>query len=90
MFARRFLKKQEPGSFNGRRTTSDRYVAVFFSTFTPNAKHMDFLLEKGRMYLVTNQSILFHGCMPVDEHGEFLSFKLGSETYQGKQLMAFF
>lgn len=51
---------------------------------------MAFLLEKGRMYLVTNQSVLFHGCMPVDENGEFLTFKLGNETYQGKRLMAFF
>lgn len=53
-------------------------------------KHMDFLLEKGRMYLTTNQSVLFHGCIPVDEKGEFLAFHLGEQTYAGKELLEFF
>ncbi|MGG5322817.1 fructose-1,6-bisphosphatase [Enterococcus pernyi] len=84
------ISAQEPD-----RLTADerRVIDMLLYSFQHSLrmqKHMDFLLEKGRMYLVTNQSILFHGCMPVDEHGEFLSFKLGSETYQGKQLMAFF
>lgn len=53
-------------------------------------RHMKFLLRKGSMYLVYNKHLLFHGCIPVDENGDFLDFHLYGESYKGKALLDLF
>lgn len=53
-------------------------------------KHMEFLLTKGAMYLTYNQHLLFHGCIPIDPEGGFLSFSLENKSYSGKGLLDFF
>lgn len=40
------------------------------------AKHVDFLYKKGDMYKNYNQNLMFHGCIPMDENGEFTSVEL--------------
>ena len=37
-------------------------------------KHVAFLFEKGEMYTIFNKNLLFHGCIPLDENGEFIKF----------------
>lgn len=37
-------------------------------------RHIAFLFEKGEMYTIINNNLLFHGCIPLDANGEFLSF----------------
>ena len=53
-------------------------------------KHANFLMEKGRMYLIYNGNLLFHGCIPLDENGEFSEFNFGNEKYSGKALLDYF
>ena len=38
-------------------------------------RHVAFLFEKGEMYTIINKNLLFHGCIPIDENGEFIHFK---------------
>lgn len=49
-------------------------------------RHMDFLVAKGGMYLRYNHNLLLHGCVPVDENGEFVGLTLDGTTYAGRQL----
>ena len=35
-------------------------------------EHMQFLVERGSMWLRRDDHLIFHGCVPVDEEGEFL------------------
>ncbi|MFS0952292.1 fructose-1,6-bisphosphatase [Enterococcus thailandicus] len=51
--------------------------------------HMEFLLEKGAMYLVYNDHLLFHGCIPVDEKGNFLALEQ-EQVVGGVELLTFF
>ncbi|MFV0561045.1 MAG: fructose-bisphosphatase class III [Enterococcus sp.] len=53
-------------------------------------QHIQFLLEKGSMYLIYNQQLLFHGCMPLNKTGEFLPLELANQSYSGKALLDFF
>jgi len=53
-------------------------------------RHLDFLVNKGSMYLRYNNNLLLHGCMPVNEKGEMLPFKYHGREYCGKQLVDFF
>ncbi|MBQ7917414.1 MAG: fructose-1,6-bisphosphatase [Clostridia bacterium] len=47
-------------------------------------EHIKFLMRKGRMYLVYNNNLLMHGCVPTDKKGNFTEIKIGDETYSGK------
>jgi len=35
-------------------------------------RHVEFLMRKGSVYSVHNGNLIFHGCIPLDENGEFL------------------
>ena len=49
-------------------------------------KHVRFLFSKGGMYKVYNSNLLYHGCVPVDENGDFLKVNLFGTDYSGKAL----
>jgi len=55
-----------------------------FTSSTQLKKHMDFLFEKGSLYLRTNHNLLLHGCVPLDENGEFYQYHHFSKTMSGK------
>jgi fructose-1,6-bisphosphatase-3 len=40
----------------------------------------------GRMHLVREDHLIFHGCVPVDEQGEFLPMAVAGRHYRGKAL----
>ncbi|WPP50477.1 fructose-1,6-bisphosphatase [Catalinimonas niigatensis] len=53
-------------------------------------QHAQLLFEKGSMYKVTNQNLLYHGCIPLTEEGNFKEVDLGKGKKSGKPLMDFF
>lgn len=46
-----------------------------------------FLINNGGMYLVYNDNLLYHGCIPMDEEGEFLTLEIDGSQYRGKSLL---
>ncbi|WP_307905453.1 fructose-1,6-bisphosphatase [Haliovirga abyssi] len=50
-------------------------------------KHVRFLFSNGSMYLKYNSNLLYHGCIPMDENGNFKEMRLKGEKYKGKALM---
>lgn len=53
-------------------------------------KHMFFLMKHGSMYLIYNQHLLYHGCIPLAQSGELINFNVGNDSYQGAALLDFF
>ncbi|MBR3769840.1 MAG: fructose-1,6-bisphosphatase [Lachnospiraceae bacterium] len=49
-------------------------------------KHVRFLFSKGGLYKAYNSNLLYHGCVPMDENGEFMKVSLFGEEYSGKAL----
>lgn len=49
-------------------------------------RHMQLLLNKGNIYKVFNNNLLYHGCMPLDKHGNFRKVNIYGKTYCGKNL----
>lgn len=47
-------------------------------------RHIRFLYEKGSMYRIYNENLLYHGCVPMDEEGNFQGVTMDGVTYQGK------
>ena len=50
-------------------------------------KHVSFLFSKGSIYLKANSNLLFHGCIPLNPDGSFMSMTLQNKKYKGKALM---
>ncbi len=50
-------------------------------------RHTRFLYSKGSLYKIYNGNLLFHGCIPMDEGGDFLSFRLDGTERRGKDLL---
>lgn len=55
-----------------------------FQTSERLRRHVEFLYAKGGMYCCCNQNLLFHGCVPLDEDGNFEGVCIQGKTYQGK------
>ena len=49
-------------------------------------EHMRFLLNKGGLYKVYNNNLLYHGCIPLNEDGSMKQVKIYGKTYKGKEL----
>lgn len=50
-------------------------------------RHITFLYTRGGMYRKFNGNLMFHGCIPMDEDGEFSAFEIDGLPYRGKALM---
>ncbi|MBO5208925.1 MAG: fructose-1,6-bisphosphatase [Lachnospiraceae bacterium] len=49
-------------------------------------KHVRFLFSKGSLYKVYNSNLLYHGCVPMDDEGNFNKVNVYGEEYSGKEL----
>lgn len=63
-----------------------RQLAVSFKQSERLQRHIEFLYNRGSMYRIYNGNLLFHGCVPFTEDGEFLTVTIGGEQVKGKAL----
>ncbi|MBO4562469.1 MAG: fructose-1,6-bisphosphatase [Clostridia bacterium] len=49
-------------------------------------KHMRFFIERGSMYLIVNNNLLYHALVPMNEDGTFKDVELGGVARHGKEL----
>lgn len=50
-------------------------------------KHVNFLYAKGHMYENFNSNILFHGCIPMKENGDFDKVEIMGKSLKGRELL---
>ena len=50
-------------------------------------QHIDFLYKKGSMYRIFNNNLLYHGCVPLDESGNFEGVVFGKKRYRGRDYL---
>lgn len=74
-------------------TEEKQVIEELMSSFQNSVKmktHMEYMIEKGSNYLIYNQHLLFHACIPLEESGQFMPFEINGESYKGKALLDFF
>lgn len=49
-------------------------------------KHVRFLYSNGGLYKIHNSNLLYHGCVPLDEEGNFKSVNIDGKPYKGRAL----
>lgn len=57
-----------------------------FTRCDKQQKDVRFLFSKGGLYKVYNSNLLYHGCVPLDEEGNFLKVNVFGKEYSGKAL----
>ncbi len=50
-------------------------------------KHVQYLFDKGSMYLAFNSNLLLHGCVPLNDDGSFREVQILDKKYKGKALV---
>ena len=48
--------------------------------------HLKYIVENGSMYLRRDAHLIFHGCVPCDEQGEFLPMPIEGEQLSGLEM----
>ena len=64
----------------------DRLRESFMNSETLN-RHIAFLYSKSSIYKCFNSNLLFHGCIPMDENGEFAKVDILGKTLSGKEYL---
>lgn len=63
-----------------------KYLKLAFMRSEKLQRHAAFLYEKGEMYTVFNKNLLFHGAIPLNDDGSFMSFD-AADGRSGRELM---
>ena len=63
-----------------------RLAESFKNSETLN-KHIEFLYSKSSIYKCYNSNLLFHGCIPMEENGEFAKVDILGRTLSGKEYL---
>jgi len=50
-------------------------------------RHIELLYENGSIYKIENGSLLFHGCIPLNDDGSLMEVEIWGDYYSGKALM---
>lgn len=76
-----------PYSYTDEETEIISSLKTAFINSSRLQKHIRFIIDKGSMYLRYNDNLLYHGCIPLDESGNFYGVKLFNGIYKGKALL---
>ncbi len=80
------VNENEPYRLTSEEAGIMNYLKNAFMRSEKLQKHISFFFEKGEMYTVFNKNLLFHGCIPLDENGEFIKFDI-ADGLSGKAFM---
>lgn len=50
-------------------------------------EHIEFIYQKGKVYTIFNSNLLFHGCIPMNQNGEFAKVNFLGEIVSGKEYL---
>lgn len=68
----------------------EKIINLLKKNFTTSEKlefHVNTLLTKGNMYIIYNDNLLFHGCIPMEEDGSFKDVMVNGKISCGKNLL---
>ncbi|MBP1041497.1 fructose-1,6-bisphosphatase [Vagococcus sp. BWB3-3] len=81
------IDPQQPEALNSEEQKIISQLIHAFQASEKLKRHIDFLMEKGSMYLCYNNNLLIHGCIPLNSDGSFKSFTINQQVLKGKALL---
>jgi len=81
------LDMDNPYELTDEETEVMRALSASFVNSEKLQNHIKFLYSHGALYTRINGNLLYHGCIPMNEEGEFQEVELNGVRLKGKQLM---
>jgi len=81
------IRKEAPYELSEEEGAVMEELRAAFLNSVRLQRHIRFLYEKGSMYRIYNENLLYHGCIPMDESGNFEGVNMEGQTYQGKSYL---
>jgi fructose-1,6-bisphosphatase-3 len=79
--------KDDPLALSEKEQDIVEKLTNSFRSSTNLRKHVRFLYEKGSMYLIHNNNLLYHGCISMNDDGSFDGFVVDDKSYSGRAFM---
>ncbi|MBQ0028489.1 MAG: fructose-1,6-bisphosphatase [Lachnospiraceae bacterium] len=80
------LNPDDPYNMTEEEALVMKRLAESFRHSEKLQKHVKFLFAKGGLYKAYNSNLLYHGCVPMDENGNFKEVEIYGKKYSGKAL----
>lgn len=81
------LDPRDPARLSDEEQRVLEGLASAFADSDRLRKHVKFLFEHGSVYLIRNGRLMFHGCVPLDEKGEFAQVVSDGQRLSGRAYM---
>lgn len=78
------LDKTDPYKLTNEEQRITAELKAAFTNSSRLKRHITFLFDKGSMYKCFNGNLLYHGCVPLDNSGNFYGIRLFESIYKGK------
>ncbi len=80
------VNREDPYALSREEMEVMKRLVKAFMNCEKLQKHVRFLFAKGGLYKAYNSNLLYHGCVPMDEEGNFLKVNIFGKTYSGREL----
>ncbi|MCQ2554156.1 MAG: fructose-1,6-bisphosphatase [Clostridia bacterium] len=84
------LDPENPYRFTDDEKQLMMSLAASFEQSEKLQKHIRFLFSHGSLYKRINGNLLYHGCIPVDENGNFKNVEINDVSLNGMELLDYF
>lgn len=81
------INKNDPYALSEGEISVMHALAASIMNSEKLQKHIHFLFSHGALYKKINGNLLYHGCIPMDEDGEFIKVPIYGKTVGGRALM---
>lgn len=62
-------------------------LVLSFANSKKLQQHVRFLFSKGSLYLTHDGNLLYHGCIAMNDDGEFRAFNVDGKSFSGKEFL---
>ena len=62
-------------------------IRLSFTNSKKLQQHVRFLFSTGSLYLAHDGNLLYHGCIAMNDDGEFMSFNVDGKSFAGKEFL---
>jgi fructose-1,6-bisphosphatase-3 len=80
------INPADPYTLSAEEFTCMARLRQSFTTSRTLWEHMRYLVSRGSMWLIRDDHLIFHGCVAVDERGEFLPLLVDGRERRGRDL----
>ena len=81
------IDPQNPDVLTAEEQAVMEKLLLSFANSKKLQQHTRFLFSTGSIYLIHDDSLLYHGCIAMNDDGEFRSFNVDGKSYKGKEFL---